>query len=314
MMAGAVTSIVVAIFDVKHFLHLQLVPHLSRHHQYWRLFVHHLAYSSSSELFVWELLLYNAGVHIERLFGSVKFASFALMTTLVSTILEFLSLLAFQRLGFNFIPAGPTTFIFSLLYQYSRLVPSAYGFRVFGVIVNDKIFSYVLAFQLALSQPWSTTIVALIGLLSGALYRSDLVSLKTYRLPPWFVRTSSRILLPLVGTTRGPRRTNRALPENRVVVDEGEVVTTARPSRQTAAAATAAGAAGGPGRTSVMREWVNELTGRAERASTGLRIPPEAEITQLMAMFPDVQRDVVVAALQRSSNIEGAVETLLSAQ
>ncbi|TFY69180.1 hypothetical protein EVG20_g3250 [Dentipellis fragilis] len=169
------------------------------------------------------------------------------------------------------------------------------------------------AAQLALSQPWSTPIVALIGLLSGALYRSDLVGLKTYRLPPWFVRASSRILLPLVGTTRGPRRTNRALPENRVVVDEGEVVTTARPSRQTAAA-TAAGAAGGPGSTSVMREWVNELTGRAERASTGLRVPSEAEITQLMAMFPDVQRDVVVAALQRSSNIEGAVETLLSAQ
>jgi len=55
---------------------------------------------------------------------------------------------------------------------------------------------------------------------------------------------------------------------------------------------------GGSG-ASVMREWVNELTGGAERASTGLRVPNEAEIAQLMNMFPDVQREVVVAALQR---------------
>jgi hypothetical protein len=50
-----------------------------------------------------------------------------------------------------------------------------------------------------------------------------------------------------------------------------------------------------------VREWVNELTGRAERAqSTGIRrVPPEIEIAQLLSMFPDLQRDVVVAALQR---------------
>jgi CUE domain len=48
-----------------------------------------------------------------------------------------------------------------------------------------------------------------------------------------------------------------------------------------------------------MREWVNELTGRVDRASTGIRVPAEAEITQLMSIFPDVQRDVIVAALQR---------------
>lgn len=48
-----------------------------------------------------------------------------------------------------------------------------------------------------------------------------------------------------------------------------------------------------------MREWVDELTGRAERASAGIRVPPEAEITQLLSMFPDLDRDVVVGALQR---------------
>jgi len=62
-----------------------------------------------------------------------------------------------------------------------------------------------------------------------------------------------------------------------------------------------------------MREWVNELTGRVDRASTGIRVPTDAEISQLASIFPDLQREVIVAALQRSTNTEGAVETLLSA-
>ena len=50
--------------------------------------------------------------------------------------------------------------------------------------------------------------------------------------------------------------------------------------------------------TSVMRDWVNELTGR-DGSSSGLRIPSEAEISQVSAMFPNVGRETVVGALQR---------------
>jgi len=74
MMALAVSSTLVAIFDVKHNFHFQLVPHISRDHQYWRLLVHHSAFSNSSELFLWELILYSIGVSIERQFGGVKYA------------------------------------------------------------------------------------------------------------------------------------------------------------------------------------------------------------------------------------------------
>ena len=84
-----------------------------------------------------------------------------------------------------------------------------------------------------------------------------------------------------------------------------------------------------------MREWVDELTGRSDRAASGLRVPAESEISQLMSMFPDMRREDVVGALQRrcevrlvsvvrrrltrnnenlsfSPNIETAVETLLA--
>lgn len=42
--------------------------------QYWRLFLHHVACASSADLLLTELLLYNAAVHIERAFGSIKYA------------------------------------------------------------------------------------------------------------------------------------------------------------------------------------------------------------------------------------------------
>ncbi|KAH7931172.1 hypothetical protein BV22DRAFT_1190481 [Leucogyrophana mollusca] len=318
MMSCALTSIIGGIFDVKHYLHLQFVPHMSRHHQYWRLLVHHLAFASSSDLLVAEIILYSAGIHIERQFGSIKFASFAIASLLLATTLEFLSLLLFHRIGLNHIPAGPTTLVFSVLFQWFRLVPPVYHFRVFGVSVSNKIFTYILASQLAIAHlPGSAASVA-IGLLVGLIYRSDFVNLKSWRLLPSVIRFATRYLLPIIGSTRSPRRLNRARPDNsRSAPASGsgnlgneEVITTARPTPAGTRNRSNDQEAGTGG--SVMREWVNELTGRAEQPSAGTHVPNEAEIAQLTSMFPDVQRDVIVGALQRSPNVERAVEMLLS--
>ncbi|TFK72019.1 hypothetical protein BDN72DRAFT_816616 [Pluteus cervinus] len=333
MVASALTSILVGLFDIKHYFHLQYVPHLSRHHQagaiprhlYWRLAVHHLAFSNSSELFVSEIILGSVGVQIERQFGSVKFASFAVVITILVTILEFLALILFHRFGLNYIAMGPAALLFSILYQHSRVVPSIYQYRIFGLSLNNKSFTYFLALQLALSRLPGSACVALIGILAGQIYRSDLANLKSYRLSPSVVRFFARFLLPLVGTSRPLRRSTRALPDGTnspsdqniepLANETEEVVTTARTStsgsRSRNQDATSTETGTGP---SVMREWVDELTGRAERANAGIRIPSEVEITTLTAMFPDVGRDVVVAALQRSPNVEAAVETLLSSQ
>lgn len=43
--------------------------------QYWRLISHQLAFSNSADFFVAQLLLYNVGRHVERQFGSVKYAA-----------------------------------------------------------------------------------------------------------------------------------------------------------------------------------------------------------------------------------------------
>jgi len=149
MIGLALTSIVAGIFDVKHYFHLQLVPHISKYHQYWRLALHNMAFANSSDLFIAELIFFQNGVQVERCFGSLKFASFILVSTLLSTLLEFIALILFQRVGLNHFSSGPLTLVFCLLYQYSRIVPSVYEFRVFGLVLNNKSFMYTLALQLA---------------------------------------------------------------------------------------------------------------------------------------------------------------------
>lgn len=309
----AISSITVGVFDVKHYFHLQLVPHLSRHHQYWRLLTHNLAFSNSSDLFLGILILANVGLQVERHFGSVKYASFAIATVLVGTLLQFLALILFHRVGFNHIALGPALLIFSALYQYSRIVPSVYTFKIFGVPLNSKSLNYLLGFQLAIGRFPASILVAALGVLTGQIYRSDLAGLKSYRVSAPIVRLAQKVLGPVLGSVRGPRRTNRALPEREISPAE-EVVTTARPTPENPDASRNLPPNSQAGSTSVMREWVNELTGRSENSARAVRAPSEAEISQLVSMFPDLDREVLVGALQRSPNLEGAVNTLLLSQ
>ena len=135
---------------------------------------HHCVCQSFSDLFISELLIYNVGVEVERCFGSVKFAvssacrifrtapaytfcfcitctnetqSFITVSALVATIFEFCSLLLLNNLGLSTVPASPIALVFSILYQFSRIVPSIYHFRIFGIVFNNKSFTYLLAAQ-----------------------------------------------------------------------------------------------------------------------------------------------------------------------
>jgi hypothetical protein len=159
---------------------------------------------------------------------------------------------------------------------------------------------------MALAQAPSSLVAALLGILTGQIYRSDLSNLKLYRISPPVVTLSTRLLKPLIGSLRPPRRSTRALPDgirttttnNAPSPHNEEVITTARPSSTPPSTATRRNASDSNS-GSMVQEWVNELTGRNEGPNSGIRIPSEAEITQTLNMFPDMRRDVVVAALQR---------------
>lgn len=257
-----------------------------------------------------------------------------LVTILLSTLLEFLALLLLNPLGLNYISTGASVFIYSLLYQHSRLVPSVYQFRIFGVQFNNKSLNYFLALQVCIIYPYQcptlprfilqlaiirlpgSLVVAIIGIVVGQVYRSDIANFNTYRLSPSIVTFSRRFLLPLIGSLRGPRRSTRAFPEEShsantqlaglAALGNDEVVTTSRRTAQANIARSRntdgnvdVGDGSSSTRSSVMREWVDELTGRTDRANSGIRIPTESEISQLTNMFPTVEREVVVGALQR---------------
>jgi hypothetical protein len=189
--------------------------------------------------------------------------------------------------------------------------------------VETRCFHFILSYRvrcptffasskLAFSGvPWSL-VSAIIGAVAGQIYRADLFSLKTYQLPPWLIGLSSSVAPYVIGSTRPPRRTNRALHEGSTgssasaprartggVNDEDEgPITTARQSASSPTRGGRGDNSRGGTTTSVMRDWVNELTGR-DRTSPGLRIPNEAEISQVSAMFPNVGRETVVGVLQR---------------
>ncbi|KAF7294161.1 CUE domain-containing protein [Mycena chlorophos] len=316
LMAGiALTSILVGVFDVKHYFHLQLVPHLSQYYQYWRLPLHHLAFSSSGELFVGEILLFNTAIQVERQFGSQKFASFVVLSLALSTLFSFISLLLIPLRLLTCLPPGPHALLFSTLYQHVRIVPPAYSFRILGVPLTSASFMHLLALQLALSHIPGSAVVATVGILVGMAYRSDLTPMKSWRLPSGLLEFGRSWVVPLLGSLKAARRSNRALPDGAPTPTQDEVITTSRLSAFTSTQRrqpqpSSDGAPSNAGNAnSVMREWVSGIAGRAP---AGLRIPTEAEIGQLAGMFPDVRREVLVTTLQRSANIEAAVETLLS--
>ncbi|WWC61273.1 uncharacterized protein I303_103854 [Kwoniella dejecticola CBS 10117] len=225
----ALTSISASLLDIKPYLHLQLVPHMTKYRQFWRIAVHPLAFANSTELLMGEILLYNVGVAIERAFGSRKYASFVLVSSLVSTLLASIVIILGHRFGLNSIPAGPYGIIFSLLWQQYRIFPSLYHFKLLGIEVSSKAFNWILALQLLVSNPPSSILISLIGLFTGYIYRTDTLfpipslsiprrrlfvkrSLKSYRIPLSIYRLLSRLFSPVIGESLPPRRSQRVLP------------------------------------------------------------------------------------------------------
>ena len=65
----------------------------------------------------------------------------------LATLLKFISLILFHQAGLNHISVGPSVPIFSIIYQYSRIMPAVYNFCIFGLPLNNKSMNYLLALQ-----------------------------------------------------------------------------------------------------------------------------------------------------------------------
>lgn len=71
------------------------------------------------------------------------------MLNTLSTFVAQILLHIFPTTGalLNYVPPGPTTILFSIIYQYSRVVPSVYELKIFGIAMTDKVWVYATAIQ-----------------------------------------------------------------------------------------------------------------------------------------------------------------------
>lgn len=109
------------------------------------------------------------------------------------------------RWGWNYLPPGPTAVVFALLAQYHAAVPSIYNIRFLpytssssyasqsqssasedaGLTLTDKLPTYILASQLAFSQPPGSLLAAAVGWIFGYAYRAEVVPGARWRVPGW---------------------------------------------------------------------------------------------------------------------------------
>ncbi|KAI5789044.1 hypothetical protein EDC01DRAFT_617062 [Geopyxis carbonaria] len=188
-------SLLASLTSIKPKFHLQIVPHLLHDHQFTRLFSFQAIYANSGELLFASLLLYHLRI-IERIFGSRKFLSLLCYSYAATSILVPLVLFVGWALtggSWNYVPPGPTPLLFALLAQYHAIIPSTYRMTVSlpasgDISLTDKLYTYILAAQLAGCQLPGSTWAAAVGWIVGYAWRLDLVPGTRWRIGRDIVR------------------------------------------------------------------------------------------------------------------------------
>lgn len=132
---------------------------------------------------------------------------------------------------------------------------------------------------MALSASPESLLSAVIGVLTGAICRSDMLPFKNYRLPGIVTRFAS-LFRPLIGATEPGFRSISALPEH------GQASRGTHDANLNGDIDTAAMGLGG----------TTGLDGSG-RSETPARNPTQEDIAQLTAMFPNATRMQIVNAL-----------------
>ncbi|KAG6009268.1 hypothetical protein E4U21_002872 [Claviceps maximensis] len=199
-------SIGASMLDVKHYFYISIDTHLWKYRQLWRLLTYQLCYTNSTEVLFAAMSLYNLRV-VERMWGSRKYASFLIVSSLVTAIIPPIIMTTLRPLSaglFNYMPAGPTPIIFAILAQYHAMVPHVYKYRVAtsqnnqvnassGVTLSDKSYQYAIAIHLSLLQWPGSILGAFVGWVAGNAWRGGVLptSLVSWRLAGWMVGHSS---------------------------------------------------------------------------------------------------------------------------
>ncbi|XP_075997903.1 ubiquitin-associated domain-containing protein 2 [Genypterus blacodes] len=174
-------------------------------HQVWAWACGRLVCLDLKDSFCSSLLIYNFRI-LERRFGTRKFASYLLGSWCLSALIDVLLAQTFQFL-FDYeveeLPAGLLAPVFSLFVPFYSSVPRMPVTQILGHIdITNKSLVYVVGLQLLTSSPFMW-LVALSGLISGALYRCNVLWLqKLLFVPVWLSRVGRFVLEPLFSSSQ----------------------------------------------------------------------------------------------------------------
>jgi len=116
----------------------------------------------------------------------------------------------------NYLPPGATPLIFAILAQYHATIPYVYKFRIAAplptnpasvpatpaaaaaleenetaITLSDKFYIYVVAAQLAFTQPPGSWLAAAVGWTVGYAWREEVLPWSKWRLPAWMFGNSN---------------------------------------------------------------------------------------------------------------------------
>jgi membrane associated rhomboid family serine protease len=200
MVAFSAHTFLSSIMDTRHMHHLQY-ENLKRH-QYHKIITKNSVFSNSGSLIFSLLLLYQFRI-LERQRGSSKFICYIITIGILSSTFETLYIIITNSLNIKtIIPSGPYGIIASTLYLYYKTVPVSFTMKVLGITFSDKFFSYLLAFQLYLSESISTLPSLVIGIISGILYNLNILGIKSWRFPILIRSFFKKYIAPIVDTKK----------------------------------------------------------------------------------------------------------------
>jgi hypothetical protein len=142
-------------------------------------FVHAVAFKHPGELLFSALLTYYFRL-LERQMGTSKYGAYALICCGIGYAIEAgLATTAAHRTS----ASGLYSLLFANMVAFFLEVPSLQRFSVLGISLSDKVFIYIAAVQLLLSNAHQSAVSAAAGVVAGVVYHSGFLGLWKLKLP-----------------------------------------------------------------------------------------------------------------------------------
>lgn len=162
-------------------------------------------YLDPKDILCSSILFYQFRI-FERRYGSAKFMNYILGTLSLSMLFELLAIciLEFFDVHIGFMPTGPWGPLFALFIPYFCDIPRVAVTHLWGIPFTGKSITYIIGLQM-MSTSVESLILAVCGLLSGLMYKNDILMLQSWlRVPQAIGNLTNSTLGRLLQTPSPP--------------------------------------------------------------------------------------------------------------